>query len=200
MKRFACVLVVVFGLASSAFAADDGWYVLGGAGKIAGKNDKSALDTTLNKIGFTGFSSSYSDPIVYKLHAGYQIDKNIAVEGGYIASSSAIYTASGGTLPVKYGLSGKISGMNLVLVGSLPVADKLSVLGKLGVSGIKESATYSNGRSVSANTTDLTYGAGARYDFTDAVFCRFDVDSYKSGSSTTTFRRVYWTIDAGYKF
>lgn len=200
MKRFVCVLVVVFSLASSAFSADEGWYVLGGAGKIAGKNDKSALDTSLNRIGYTAFSSTYSDPIVYKLHAGYQIDKNIAVEGGYIGSSSATYTASAGTLPVRYGLSGKISGFTLVAVGTLPVADKFSVLGKLGVSGIRESATYSNGRSASANVTDLTYGAGARYDFTDAVFGRFDVDSYKSGSTTATFRRVYWTVDAGYKF
>jgi OOP family OmpA-OmpF porin len=203
MKQFTFfLLMAVFGfsLTSPAFSADDGWYVLGGSGKIAGKNDKSAIDTSLNKIGFTGFSSAYVDPIVYKLHAGYQIAKNIAVEGGYIGSNSATYTASGGTLPANYALSGKISGVTIVALASLPVADKLSVLGKLGASSIKESASYSNGRSASASTTDFAYGAGVRYNFTDAIFGRLDLDSYKSGSSSATFRRAYWTIGAGYKF
>ncbi len=190
-------------VSGAALAADEGFYVLGGVGQVTGNNDKAVLDSALVSVGGVGFSSSLKKPTVYKLQAGYQINKNLAVEGGYIGSSNETYSASGGNLAGPVAASGKISGWNLTAVGILPVASKFSLLGKLGVAGIKTSVNVrgpGGTAAVGGSKTDLSYGIGAQYDFTDACFARLDLDSYKTGSSTSSSRSTVWMIDVGYKF
>jgi OOP family OmpA-OmpF porin len=212
MKKITLAVLMAAGLVcgSTAFAGDDGWYILGGAGQATGKTDKSQLDTTLNGIGYTGFSSTYSEPAIYRLHAGYQIDKNLAVEGGYMSSGNANYNAVGGNVgggaPFNLSASATIKAWSLVAVGTLPVTDQFGLLGKLGVANVtnKVTATASNGAvSASATTTGtktaLTYGVGAKYDFSNALFGRFDVDNISVGDATTSSRGSYWTLNLGYK-
>jgi len=187
----------------AALAADSGFYVLGGVGQVTGNNDKAVLDSALISLGGAGFSSSLSKPTVYKLQAGYQINRNLAVEGGYLGSNNETYSASGGNLAGPVVASGKINGWNLTAVGILPVAAQFSLLGKLGVSGIKTSVNVTGPggtAAVGGSKTDLTYGIGAQCDFTDAFFARLDLDSYKTGSSTSSSRSTVWMIDVGYKF
>lgn len=198
-----CIVAALAGVSGAACAADNGWYVLGGAGQTTSFNDKSTLDSAVTAAGGIGFSSSYSKPTVYKLQAGYQIDKNWAVEGGYLGSTNATYSAAGGNLAGPVTASAKISGWNLTGVGILPVANQFSLLGKLGVAGIRNSVTAAGpGGAIAASgsKTDFTYGIGAQYDFTNAVFARLNLDSYKVGSSTSATRNTVWTIDVGYKF
>ncbi|MDD5383328.1 MAG: porin family protein [Gallionella sp.] len=198
-----CVAATMLGVSGAAFAGDDGWYVLGGAGQTTGSGDKSSMDSALIAAGATGFSSSLSKPTVYKLQAGYQINKNFAVEGGYLGSNNETYTATGGNLAGPVTVSASITGWNLTAVGILPLANQFSLLGKLGVADIRVSGTVTGpGGAIGASgsKTDLTYGIGAKYDFTNAVFARFDVDSYKVGSSASSSRNTVWMIDVGYKF
>ena len=54
--------------------------------------------------------------------------------------------------------------------------------------------------STSGSKTDVTYGIGAKYDFTNAVFVRLDLDSYNIGNSNTSRRRTAGMLDVGYKF
>lgn len=198
-----CVTGVMMLVSGVACAADEGFYVLGGVGQLTGNNDKATLDSALISVGGVGFSSSLKKPTVYKLQAGYQINRNLAVEGGYIGSSNETYTATGGNLVGAVTATGKISGWNLTAVGILPVAEKFSLLGKLGVAGIKTSVSVTGPGgtvAVGGSRTDLTYGIGAQYYFTDAFFARLDLDSYKTGSSTSATRSTVWMVDVGYKF
>lgn len=197
------VAATMAGISGAALAGDEGWYVLGGAGQLTSNNDKQILDNALTAAGGTGFSSSLSDPTVYKLQVGYQINKNFAVEGGYLGSNNETYTASGGNLVGPVSASASASGWNLTAVGILPIANQFSLLGKLGVADIRLSGTVTGPggtASASGTKTDLTYGLGAKYDFTNAVFGRFDLDSYKTGSSTSSSRNTVWTLGVGYKF
>ena len=213
MKQIAIAALLSTIIAVPAFAADDGWYILGGAGKPTGSGDKAVIDSAVTSAGVTGFSSSLSTPTVYKLQAGYQINKNFAVEGGYLGSTNETYSATGGTfagppaIPMNLSATAKISGWNLTAVGIFPVANQFSLLGKLGLASIRDSATVtaSSGAvaasaSTSGTKTDFTYGIGAQYDFTDAIFARLNLDSYKIGSTTSSSRNTIWTIDVGYKF
>ncbi|MDE2118425.1 MAG: porin family protein, partial [Betaproteobacteria bacterium] len=205
MKKIALAVLAIAGLAgaSTAFASDDGWYVLVGAGQPTGNSDQSLLDNALIAGGARGFSSSLSKPTVYKLQAGYQINKNFAVEGGYLGSNNETYTATGGNLAGPVTASGNVTGWNLTAVGILPIANQFSLLGKLGVATIRDSATATGPGgtfSASGTKTDATYGLGAKYDFTNAVFVRLDVDSINVGSSASSSRSTVWTIDLGYKF
>lgn len=211
MKKFIFAAMTVIGLtgvgladATTAFASDDGWYALVGAGQTTGNfNDKSSHDGELTALGATGFASSMSTPTVYKLQLGYQINRNFAIEGGYLASNNQTYNAIGGNLPAPFNMSTSTKGWNITVVGMLPLSEQFSLLGKMGIAAIDESGTVSfGGRSApaSGSKTDLTYGIGAKYDFTKTIFGRFDVDNYSVGSSTASSRGSVWMFDVGIHF
>jgi opacity protein-like surface antigen len=221
MKKIVLAWMAALGLvcATTAFADDEvsgnqGWYVYGAAGQTSGNGDQSTLDNALTSVGGIGFSSSLSTPTVYNLDIGYQVNQNLAVEGGYIGSTDETYNAIGGNLVHPVSASARIAGWTLVAVGILPlddqfsvmglsVPDRFSLLGKIGVSGIKDSATVTgpNG-TVSADSTknDITYGIGVKYDFTDTTSMRLCLDSYSVGSSTASSRSTVWTVGVGYHF
>lgn len=198
MKKTMAGLCVAATLASGvAQAAGEGWYILGAAGQTTSNNDKATLDAALTSVGAVGYASTLNKPTVYKLQAGYQINRNFAVEGGYIGSGKETYTASGGNLAGPVVASGKVNGWNLNAVGILPVANQFGVLGKLGVAGLRFAANVTGPggvASASVSKTDITYGIGAKYDFTDNIYVRLDLDSYKIGA-----RNTIWMLGLGYK-
>jgi OOP family OmpA-OmpF porin len=205
MKKFTLAVMAIVGLAgaTTAFASDDGWYVFGAVGKPTSNNDKSTLDNALTSVGGTGFSSSISSSTVYNLDVGYQVNKNFAIEGGYLGSTNENYSASGGNLSGPLTSSANIKGWTLAAVGILPLANQFSLLGKLGVAGIKDSATVTGpGGSVSVSGTKnaLTYGIGVKYDFTNAASMRLSLDNYDVGDSSSSSRGSVWTVGVGYKF
>jgi OOP family OmpA-OmpF porin len=206
MKKITVAAIAITGLlgASPAFAGDQGWYLLGGVGQATGGDSgQSSVDNAVASAGGPGFSSSMDTPTLYKLQAGYQLDRNWAVEGGYIGSNNENYTAAGGNLPGLVSSSASVSGWNLAGVGILPLADKFSLLGKLGIAAMQESATAQGAgfyASTTGSKTDVTYGIGVKYDFTNAVFVRADLDSYNIGNSNYSSRSTVGMIDIGYQF
>ena len=193
-------LLVATGMASVAVAADTGFYVMGGFGQQFNSETKSDGDAVLTGAGVRGFSSSISKPTAYRLQLGYQVNTNFAIEGGYGDAGDEKYSASGGNLNGTI-ITGKLGlkVLNVNAVGILPVADKFSLLGKLGYANVKASATLAS-VNVDATKDDFTYGIGAKYDITKEVFTRLDVDSYKVGTSSTSSRVNFWMFNIGYKF
>lgn len=199
--------MALFGLAGATSALADngydaGWYLLVGAGQVTDNNDKSTLDSTITSLGGSGFSSSLSNPTIYKIQGGYEFDKYFALEGGYIGSTDETYNVSGGNIGSPFSASANIKGWNLTAVGMLPVYGQFSLLGKLGIASIKESAdaTYAGFSATASGTkTSPTYGIGVKYDFTNQFFGRFDVDSYSVGDSNYSNRNTVWTFSVGFK-
>ena len=205
MKKITLAVMAVAGLAgaSTAFAGDQGWYVFGAVGQTFNDNGKSDLDSDLSSLGAKGFSSSINKPTVYNLDVGYQLNKNLAFEGGYLGSNNETYTASGGNLAGPLSASADVSGWDVAAVGILPIANQFSLLGKVGVADIRESATLIGpGGAVSliGSKTDITYGIGAKYDFTEAIAGRIDLDRYSVGSSSSYSHTNVWTVGVAYKF
>ena len=196
----AATLVTV---SSAAFASQDGWYVFGAAGQTIGNTAKTNLDSAVTAAGGVGYSSNYGSPTVYNLDVGYQLNKNFAIEGGYLGSNNANYSASGGNLGAGLTGNASISGWKVEAVGILPVADQFSLLGKLGVAGSKDSATASgagNTFTASGTKTGVTYGIGAKYDITQNVAGRLDFDEYQIGSSSSSINIEVWTVGVAYSF
>lgn len=209
MKKFTFVAVTMAGLAgligaSPAFAADQGWYLLGGAGQATGGDSgQSSIDNALTSAGANGYSSNLNTPALYKLEVGFQLDRNWALEGGYLGSSNSNYSALGGNLFGAATSSASFGGWNLTGVGILPLGSGFSLLGKLGVANMQESANVQGGGysfSTGGSKTDATYGLGIKYDFGNGVFLRADLDSYNIGNSNTSSRSTVSMIDIGYKF
>jgi OOP family OmpA-OmpF porin len=205
MKKSTLAVMAIAGLlgASTAVAGDDGLYLLGEVGRITGNGGQSLLDHGLTAAGAVGFSSSVNAPTLYKLQAGYQINRNWAVEGGYLGADNAHYSAAGGSLRRAVTGTASINGWDLTAVGILPVSDKFSLLGKIGIADMQEKATTQRAgvsSSTSSTKTDLTYGIDAKYDFTDTIFMRVGLDSYNIGNSNYSVRNTMAMIAAGYKF
>ena len=69
------------------------------------------------------------------------------------------------------------SAFEVVAVGMMPIADKFSIYGKLGMYRGETDASGPGG-SISESTTDLTFGIGARYDFTRNLGVRAEWQKY----------------------
>ena len=147
-------------------AAETGWYV----GGMVGSNDD--LD----------------DEMAWKISAGYQINRNLAVELGYTALGEV-------SVP---GLSAEASAWELIGLYKFPVANKFSVYGLLGFARIEAEATASvtvpGVGTVSATADDssieLTYGIGVQYDFTPNLGVRAQYQDY-DGSAVISAGIVY---------
>ncbi|HEY0665889.1 MAG TPA: outer membrane beta-barrel protein, partial [Gallionella sp.] len=161
------------------------------------------LDDQLTFEGKNGFSSSLSTPVIYKLNLGYQINNELALEGGFIGSTSATYSASGGNLTDPITAQARLSGWTFVAVGMMPLANQFSVLGKLGMADIQVTAAvtgFGYNTYLSGIKSDITYGVGAKYDLTDTLTMRLDLDSYNVGSFASSSRCSIWTVGVGYKY
>ena len=208
MKIGAIVVSSVLALGSTAALADN-FYVLGSVGQSKVKDlHKSDIDSELTGAGATGLQSSIDrTDTAYKLQAGYQFNKNFALEGGYFNLGKAAYSASytGGAANA----SVKADGSNLSAVGSLPISDAFSVFGKLGAaySTVKADVTATGpGGTAAGSAKDskwgAVYGLGLNYNLTKQVALRAEYEIYdKVGGDNTGKSKVdVLSVGVAYKF
>ena len=117
----------------------------------------------------------------YRIFGGYKFHPNIAVEGGY----SPLGEISGS------GIKAESNAWDIVGVGSWPLGNNFSVLGKLGFYNAE--MKLSGAASGKKTTTDLTYGVGGQYDFNRNLGLRLEWNRYSgvkapdiAGSSSDT--------------
>ena len=167
-------------------AQDAGWYVGANAGKSAATIDDAGIKSNLAGQGLTTSSISDRDSSTgYKIFGGYQFNPNFALEGGYFDLGKFGYTAT--TVPAGT-LNGdiKIRGLNLDAVGTLPLSDKFSVLGRVGMNYANTTGKFAGTGPVnvvnpSPSKRDLNYkvGLGVQYAFTEALAMRAEVERYR---------------------
>jgi OOP family OmpA-OmpF porin len=165
--------VVGFTLVSSAHAQwmlkqDSGLYLGAAVGQAKVRNfcdDAAAV----------GFPSCDEKDVAWKLSAGYSFNRNFAVEAGYVDWGK--FTFGNGALAG----SVKAKGFELLGVASFPVYQGLSAYGKLGF--VRWDADFNaaaGGASVTADEkgTELTFGLGLSYDFTNNIAARLEWQRY----------------------
>jgi OmpA-OmpF porin, OOP family len=94
----------------------------------------------------------------WRILAGYQLNRNFAVEAGYHDLGEAKASGAG----VNASISTKLG--ELLAVGMLPIANQFSLYGKLGGYYAKSEGTSNVGVSADEKNSGLTYGAGAQWD------------------------------------
>jgi OmpA-OmpF porin, OOP family len=127
---------------------DSGWYV----GGHLGQSDVDELNETDTS---------------FKVLGGYQINRNFAVEAGYIDFGKA---TSGGT-------TFKGNALELVGVGLLPLSNQFSLYGKLGFARTEGEGSNALG-SEKENSTEITYGFGVQYDLNRNIGIRGEWQNY----------------------
>jgi OOP family OmpA-OmpF porin len=180
-------LVALAAIASPFAAADDtGWYGGANIGQSRAKIDDGRITRGLLGGGFATSSIADDDRDTgYKLFGGYQFNRNFALEGGYFDLGKFGYTAT--TVP-NGTLSGniKVRGLNLDLVGILPITEKFSAFGRGGLNYAQARDSFAGTGSVnvsgpnpSKRDANYKFGLGLQYAFTESLAMRAEAERYR---------------------
>jgi OOP family OmpA-OmpF porin len=167
-------------------APDAGWYGGLGIGRSSASIDNARITSNLLGSGFATSSISNDDTDTgYKLFAGYKFNRNFALEGGYFDLGRFGFTAT--TVPAGT-LNGsiKLSGINLDAVGILPINERFSAFGRVGVNYAEASDSFSGTGAVSVPNSNpskreanLKFGGGLQYDFNRSLGMRLEAERYR---------------------
>ena len=174
-------------ISSPLAAADDsGWYAGANVGQSRAKIDDARISSGLMGSGFTTTAINDDErDIGYKVFGGYQFNKNFALEGGYFDLGKFGFTAT--TAPAGT-LNGniKLKGLNLDAVGILPITEKFSAFGRVGVNYAEAKDSFSGTGAVnvlnsnpSKRDTNYKFGVGLQYAFTESLAMRAEVERYR---------------------
>ena len=169
-----------------AVADDSGWYAGANIGQSRAKIDDARITAQMLVAPATSVSIIDDNRDTgYKLFGGYRYNKNVAVEAGYFDLGQFGFTAAtvpAGTLTGKI----KLKGLNLDAVGTLPLTEKFSALGRLGLnyaqtrdSFIGTGAATVLNPNPSKNQINYKLGAGLQYDLTQSLGMRVEAERYR---------------------
>jgi OOP family OmpA-OmpF porin len=181
--------LVGFALVSgqAALAAESGWYGGLSIGRSLADIDH---DRIANQLGQPVTSITFDDDdrdTGFKLFAGRKFNRNFAIEGGYFKLGEFGFTASYPTGTFTGNM--KLQGLNLDAVGILPLSEKFSAFGRVGLiynegkdrfsgtgAGVAVAAADPNPKESEAQ---YKYGVGLQYDFTRALSMRGEWERYR---------------------
>jgi OOP family OmpA-OmpF porin len=169
-----------------ATAQDAGWYVGASGGPSKATIDDARIRSSLIGGGFQSSTIVDDDRSTgYKLFGGYQFNPNFSLEGGYFDLGKFGFTAT--TVPVGT-LSGnmRVRGLNLDAVGTVPLSEKFSAFGRIGVNYAEATDSFAGTGGVSVsnpapNKRDTNYkvGVGLQYAFTESLALRTEIERYR---------------------
>lgn len=205
-------LIILMGaLLFSVSVMADPFYFGGSLGKSSLKDNSgcSSLDGIFNP----GFSCNENDTDTgFKVFAGMNFTPTIAGEFGYVDLGKFTINANGNIRGIPVGINGdaKAHGWTVSGVLTLPIANQLSFLARLGLNDwkVEESASGSGGGvSASANQsatgTDPYFGLGLQYAMNKNLGLRGEWERYKNlGDTDTTGQSDVDLLSVGmiYKF
>lgn len=174
-------------LAASSFAQEGGYFYGGlSVGQSRAKIDEDRITDRLSSAGLSTTDMRRDErDTAYKLFGGYQFNRHFALEAGYFKLGTFGFrstTMPDGTLEGEI----KLQGVNLDLVGTLPLTERWSALARVGVQHAKASDRFSGSGAVSVSDaspskrdTNYKIGAGLQYAFSPSFLMRAEVERYR---------------------
>ena len=187
LHRLALAALTCLAAGSALAEQDSGYGYWGlGVGESRSDFDEQGMATRLLAPGATTATLNKDQRgLAYKLFGGYQINRNFALEAGYFNLGKFGFSST--TLPAgTFGSSIKVQGLNLDLVGTLPLTERLSMLGRVGAQYARTNDSF-NGtgaaavatQSRSARATNAKYGAGLQYEVSPSFLMRGELERYR---------------------
>lgn len=187
-KLHALCLASLAALGSTQVLAQNEGHFYGGvgAGRSQSKIDDNRINAALIGAGATSTSITQDQrDATYKLFGGYQFTPYLGLEAGYFNLGEFGFkstTTPAGTLDGRI----KLDGLNLDLVGTLPVNDQLSLLGRVGMVRARARDTFVGKNAVSVSnpnpeTTQQNFkaGIGFAYKFSPSMTLRGELERYR---------------------
>lgn len=166
--------------------ADSAWYVGGSLGQARAAIDDKRLARSLTAKGaaLTSFTTDERE-LGFKLLVGKQLNRYFALEAGYFDLGRFGFgatTTANGKLRGEAGFRG----VNLDLVGQLPLTQRLSLLGRVGAQYARTSTHFSGNLLAGVTTpnarehkTNAKAGLGLEYKLSEALALRGEVERYR---------------------
>ena len=160
---------------------------------------KDACDG-LGGVGFVGNCDEKDD--AWKVFGGYQFNRHWGLELGYtdLGESSAGGTVAG----VPANASAEAKGVELTVVGTVPLGERFSLFGKVGAFrwDVDSRATVGAATAAADDTgTNFTYGVGLSFHINRNVSIRAEWQRYNDvGDNASTGRSDVNMISAGAVF
>ena len=167
-------------------ADDSGWYIGGNIGQSRADIDEAGITSSLTANGFSDISvQEDSIDLGYKFYGGYQLNRYFALEGGYFDLGKFNFTST--TQPAgTFNGSIKLKGINVDLVGFMPITEKLSAFGRVGLNYAQAKDSFSGtgfvhvlNPNAKERDTHLKIGAGLQYTFTEKLAARLETERYR---------------------
>jgi OOP family OmpA-OmpF porin len=169
--------------ASGAIAQDSGWYGGLNFGRSWADVDNRAITSVVQANGSTVSTlRKTEEDNSWKVLGGYSFNQNLALEAswfdlGQFGFDTAVLPAANGR-----GRS-DLEGVGLDLVGTFPIAERLSFLARLGVNNTRIKDRYTNsfgGRLVNDSDRNwyANYGVGLQFALTDRFDLRTELTRY----------------------
>ena len=166
--------------------ANSAWYIGAGIGQSRANIDDARLKSSLTANGATLNSFTTDERSTgCKLYVGKQLNQYFAIEGGYFDLGKFGFnstTSGNGVLNGEVGFRG----VNLDLVGQLPLSQRFSLLGRVGMNYAKASAHFTGNRlfavtnpNPSERKLNAKVGLGLEYKFSEALAVRAEVERYR---------------------
>ncbi len=175
--------------------ANSAWYIGAGIGASKAKLDENRVVNALIAGGATGVSiNSDQRDTGYKLFMGKQLNQNVALEAGWFDLGRFGYDAR--ILPAGT-LSGRstVRGINFDLLMQIPMAQRVSVYGRLGATYTEANARFTGTLlQGNLNADDRSWnpkvGLGVEYKFTEALSMRGEVERYRANDAVRNRRDI----------
>ncbi len=166
--------------------ANSAWYIGAGIGRSAVKIDEERIIASLRANAADSVSiQSDERSTAYKIFLGKQLSRHFALEGGYFDLGNFGFnaiTTPAGTLNGKVGFKGG----NLDLLAQLPMTERFSVYGKLGMSYVKTTTQFTGNRLYAVtnpNPSERKFnpkvGVGVEFKLSEALAMRAEVERHR---------------------
>lgn len=167
--------------------AQDTRHYYGGVSVGQSKTKVDANGVTSGVLPGVAAASSSTDEkdTAYKLFGGYQFNRNLAIEGGYFNlgnNSFNAVTTPAGTLAGET----KAQGINLDLVGTLPLTERFSALARIGAHHTWSKSTFSGTGAAAAVASSskrddggYKVGLGLQYELNPSMWIRGELERYR---------------------
>lgn len=166
--------------------ANSAVYIGAGIGQSRASIDEQRIRSALtaNGASVSAFNTDEREA-GYKLFIGKQLNQYLAVEAGYFDLGTFGFDASTSGSGVLHGDAG-FRGVNMDLVGQLPLSQRLSLLARIGANYAKASTHFSGNRlaavtnpNASERKMNAKVGLGAEYKFSEALAGRAEIERYR---------------------
>jgi len=139
---------------------DSAWYAGGSVGRSSSALCAAAFGLSCDDQG-----------TAYRMFAGYQVNRYLSLEFGYQQLGDLTLALGPTTQTIE------TSAFDLVVLGMLPLTQRLGAYGKLGIYRASNEATVA-GTTSKLETNGLTYGIGLQYDVTANLGVRIEWQEY----------------------